>query len=282
MRKKKNKRMENMDHNNKRNIRAKPDPEEEDEIMDTSPNPELEEQEERIRRELQTLLLFPTTPSESSSSSNHSSSSSNLHEPPPPPPPPLVPAVVEMEVIPNYARPADPNQDFGNNNNNHEVPPDIVIDPPFPWATDRPTKIHSIKYLLQNNISDISGDVQCGSCHGIFEISYDLQEKVAELRSFMRAHRSTMHSRSPKEWIFPELLTCILCGKEKRVKPVIGNWREHNINWLFLLLGQLIGFCTLDDMRYFCSYNGLHKTAAKDRFVYYTYVKLFMMISRDS
>ncbi|MED6198958.1 hypothetical protein PIB30_071586 [Stylosanthes scabra] len=230
--------MENRD-NNKRNVRRKSELEEE-EIRDTAPNPELEEQEEQIRRELQTLLLFPTTPSESSSSSNQSSSSSNVVEPPV--------SAADTAVIPD---------------------------------DDRPTKIHSMKHLLQNNIPSISGDVQCGSCHGTFEISYDLQEKVAELRSFMKAHRSTMHSRSPKEWNFPDPLTCILCGKEKRVKPVIGSPREHNINWLFLLLGQLIGFCTLDEMRYFCSYNGLHKTAAKDRFVYYTYVKLFMMISRD-
>ncbi|KAL4277586.1 hypothetical protein HN51_060716 [Arachis hypogaea] len=208
----------------------------------TPPNPEPQDQE---IRELQTLSLFPTEPSSSSSHSQVPEFSS------PPQPPPALAVVDDLN---------------------------IVIPPPFPWATDRPAKIHTLQYLNQNKILTITGDVQCGSCHKKFEMEFDLKQKAAEHGKFLKDHRDSLHNRCPKEWMNPNPIACKFCGKEKCVKPVIGSWKEHSINWLFLWLGQFIGFCTLEDLRYFCKYNKLHRTAAKDRLVFNAYTEIFKQL----
>ncbi|XP_015947885.1 uncharacterized protein LOC107472871 [Arachis duranensis] len=208
----------------------------------TPPNPEPQDQE---IRELQTLSLFPTEPSPSSNHSQDPEFSS------PPQPPPARAVTDDLN---------------------------IVITPPFPWATDRPAKIHTLQYLNQNKILTINGDVQCGSCGKRFEMEFDLNKKVAENGKFLKDHGASLHSRCPKEWRNPNPIACKFCGEEKSVKPVIGNRKEHSINWLFLWLGQFIGFCNLEDLRYFCKYNKLHRTAAKDRFVLKVYTEIFKQL----
>ncbi|XP_016207347.1 uncharacterized protein LOC107647813 [Arachis ipaensis] len=214
------------------------------------PNPEPQDQE---IRELQTLPLFPTEPLFQSSPSFNHSQDPEFSSPPQPPPAPA--AVDDL---------------------------DIVITPPFPWATDRPAKIHTLQYLNQNKILTINGDVQCGSCHQKFEMEFDLNKKAAEHGKFLKDHRASLHSRCPKEWMNPNKIACKFCGEEKSVKPVIGSWKEHSINWLFLWLGQFIGFCTLQDLRYFCKYNKLHRTAAKNRFVFNAYTEIFKQLIQQN
>ena len=174
------------------------------------------------------------------------------HSPSPPPPPIIDPS-------------EGPSQDDEN---------DKIIPPPFPWATDRPARVHTLQYLMQNKILIINGDVQCGSCHRKFKMGFDLRQKFGELCRFIKQRKSTMHERAPDEWKNPILPTCKHCGQENSVKPVIGDEKEHSINWLFLLLGQLLGLCTLEHLRYFCMHTKHHRTAAKDRLLYLTYFQL--------
>nr|KYP44833.1 hypothetical protein KK1_033639 [Cajanus cajan] len=83
-----------------------------------------------------------------------------------------------------------------------------------------------------------------------------------------------MFDRAPTAWVNPVLPKCTECGKENSVKPILGNTKKKTINWLFLLLTQMLGFCTLNQLRYFCKHNKIHRTGAKDRLLYVTYMSL--------
>ncbi|CAJ1973094.1 unnamed protein product [Sphenostylis stenocarpa] len=150
---------------------------------------------------------------------------------------------------------------------------DETIPPPFPWATDRQATIHCRQYLLENNICTITGTVHCRTCEQEFQLSLDLEEKAAELRRFIQRRKDRMHDRAPAAWLNPVFPKCALCGQENSIRPVIAEDKKQ-INWLFLLLGQMLGCCTLDHLKHFCKFNGSHRTGAKDRLLYLTYMKL--------
>jgi hypothetical protein len=80
-----------------------------------------------------------------------------------------------------------------------------------------------------------------------------------------------MHDRAPSDWMNPVLPRCQFCDQENSVKPVIAN-KKQKINWLFLLLGQMLGCCTLDQLKYFCKHTKNHRTGAKDRVLYLAYL----------
>lgn len=146
------------------------------------------------------------------------------------------------------------------------------IPAPFPWATTRRATVHSMGHLLANGIESIAGKVQCRRCERLFEIEYDLRQKFLEVGAFIAENKGTMHDRAPKEWTIPVLPRCESCGQENAARPVIMG--KDEINWLFLLLGQMLGCCTLEQLKYFCEHTGNHRTGAKDRVLYYTYLGL--------
>ncbi|KAK7351839.1 hypothetical protein VNO77_11571 [Canavalia gladiata] len=149
-----------------------------------------------------------------------------------------------------------------------------TIPPPFPWATDRRAFIHSHKHLVDNNILTITGNVQCKRCEKKFEMEFNLDEKLAKLWMFIQNNNDTMHDRAPKVWMDPVLPKCEYCGQENSVRPLLVNTKKKEINWLFLLLGQMIGCCTLEQLKYFCKHTNNHRTGAKDRLLYSTYMGL--------
>ncbi|KAK7351840.1 hypothetical protein VNO77_11572 [Canavalia gladiata] len=149
-----------------------------------------------------------------------------------------------------------------------------TIPPPFPWATDRRASIHSYKYLVENNILTITGNVYCKSCTKKYEMGFNLSEKLTDLCIFIRNNHETMHDRAPKVWRDPVFPNCEYCGHENSVRPSLADTKKKEINWLFLLLGQMIGCCTLEQLKYFCKYSFSHRTAAKDRLLYSTYMDL--------
>ncbi|KAE8724511.1 putative Hydroxyproline-rich glycofamily protein [Hibiscus syriacus] len=144
------------------------------------------------------------------------------------------------------------------------------IPPPFPWATSKRATVHTLDYLLTHNITTISGEVQCKRCERIYTIEYDLLQKFREISDFIRVNRFSLHDRAPSEWTNPNLPSCETCGSP--VKPVVT--KKRSINWLFLLLGKMLGCCKLTHLKYFCKHTRNHKTAAKDRVLYLTYVEL--------
>ncbi|XVF44921.1 hypothetical protein PTKIN_Ptkin02bG0161900 [Pterospermum kingtungense] len=148
-----------------------------------------------------------------------------------------------------------------------------TVPAPFPWATTHRATVHSIEYLLSRQIITIIGDVQCKRCEQPYEISYDLKTKFAEIGSFIAENKNAMHERAPPVWMNPVLPKCRYCHQENSVKPLI-SVKKKSINWLFLLLGQMLGCCTLDQLKYFCKHTQNHRTGAKDRVLFLTYLGL--------
>ncbi|XP_074287841.1 uncharacterized protein LOC141612996 [Silene latifolia] len=149
------------------------------------------------------------------------------------------------------------------------------IAPPFVWATDKRATIHSMEYLVSQGITTITGGVQCKKCEKNFVMEYNLREKFNELVMFIVSEdgMTGMSDRAPKRWMKPVLPTCKFCGEPKSCKPLIAE-KKRNINWLFLLLGELLGCCTLEQLKYFCKYNLNHRTGAKDRVLLLSYFTL--------
>nr|XP_011464125.1 PREDICTED: wiskott-Aldrich syndrome protein family member 2 [Fragaria vesca subsp. vesca] len=144
---------------------------------------------------------------------------------------------------------------------------------PFPWATTKRATVYSLSYLEDHNILTISGEVQCKRCETRYEIEYNLKDKFMEVATYIAHNRSMMHDRAPDVWKDPVLPTCKNCDQENCAKPVVAD-KKKEINWLFLFLGQMLGCCTLEQLKYFCKHTKNHRTGAKDRVLYLTYLSL--------
>ncbi|KAG6572022.1 hypothetical protein SDJN03_28750, partial [Cucurbita argyrosperma subsp. sororia] len=151
------------------------------------------------------------------------------------------------------------------------------IEPPYPWSTDRIAVVQTLQYLTSNQILTITGEVKCQQCRRIYEMEYDVVSKFNEIGRFVEHKMESFRDRAPKEWMQPNYPTCRFCGAEKGVKPVIPKEWEK-INWVFLLLGEMIGALKLNHLKYFCSYTKNHRTGSKDRLVYLTYITLCRQI----
>ncbi|KAL5202119.1 hypothetical protein ABZP36_013071 [Zizania latifolia] len=159
---------------------------------------------------------------------------------------------------------------------NDEAPaPDgsILAKPPYPWATNRVAMHHSMSELSRRGITTVDGESQCRRCDTRQTISYDIQAKFDELVVFIFHNYSGMHDRAPARWINPTVPDCANCGQKNSMRPVIPAEKD-NINWIFLLLGQALGLCTLDQLKHFCAHTRQHRTGAKDRVLYLTYFEL--------
>ncbi|CAI9781920.1 unnamed protein product [Fraxinus pennsylvanica] len=148
-----------------------------------------------------------------------------------------------------------------------------IVPAPFPWATTQRATVYSLGDLLSRQIFTISGDVQCKKCEKKYQMEFDLKQKFLEVWTFIAENKGSMHDRAPAVWINPNLPGCSSCKQENCVKPLISN-KKKSINWLFLLLGQMLGCCTLEQLKYFCKHTRNHRTGAKDRVLYLTYLGL--------
>ncbi|KAK6143487.1 hypothetical protein DH2020_023835 [Rehmannia glutinosa] len=148
-----------------------------------------------------------------------------------------------------------------------------TISPPFPWSTNRRATVHSLDYLLSNEITTITGDVKCKKCERLHTMDFELKQKFNEIGLYIAQQKPALCQRAPKTWLDPTLPGCRFCGQENSVRPVISE-KKRSINWLFLLLGQMVGLCTLDQLKYFCKHTDNHRTGAKDRVLYLTYLGL--------
>ncbi|KAF6991565.1 hypothetical protein CFC21_008640 [Triticum aestivum] len=150
------------------------------------------------------------------------------------------------------------------------TPPAI---PPFPWATNRAAIHHPISYLLDQGITTVEGEVKCKRCDVLKTVSYNIAVKFKEVRDFVTRNIHDMDDRAPAAWMTPAVPDCDGCGLRNSLRPVIALEKER-INWVFLLLGQTLGLCTLEQLKYFCARTGQHRTGAKDRVLYSTYMEL--------
>ncbi|KAL1833204.1 hypothetical protein DCAR_0103274 [Daucus carota subsp. sativus] len=144
---------------------------------------------------------------------------------------------------------------------------------PYPWATTKRATVHTLDHLDSLQIKTISGQMQCKKCEREYEMELDLHEKFIEIASFMAKNKFAMRDRAPANLMNPALPTCKFCDQEGSVKPVISD-KKKTINWLFLFLGQMLGCCTLEQLKYFCKHTKNHRTGAKDRVLYLTYLAI--------
>ncbi|KAJ7560475.1 hypothetical protein O6H91_04G131400 [Diphasiastrum complanatum] len=157
-------------------------------------------------------------------------------------------------------------------------PKEESINPPYPWSTDRRAVVHSLEWLTSYGITSVHGEVICKRCDGSQMAQIDLQSSFLQVNSYFLANRDVLHDRAPKCWTSPRLLDCTMCQQSDCVKPAI-HAKKRNINWLFLLLTQTLGLCTLDQLKYFCKHTRRHRTGAKDRVLYLTYVGLLKQLN---
>ncbi|KAJ4896578.1 hydroxyproline-rich glycoprotein family protein [Raphanus sativus] len=207
--------------------------------------------------------------------------SAPIHPPPPPYAPPfdfLTPAV---RPVSSSALVVESRRSYRSQSNRNNRKDDDTIPPPYPWATSKRGAIQSLENLESKQITTITGNVQCKHCEKVYQMSYDLREKFSEVVSVFASLKRLMRERAPAFWTNPEPMRCELCGRDKAVKPVIAQ-RKSQINWLFLLLGQMLGYCTLEQLKNFCKHSKSHRTGAKDRVLYLTYLGLCKMLEPDS
>lgn len=145
--------------------------------------------------------------------------------------------------------------------------------PPFPWATKTAGTHPTLAELIERGIASVEGEVRCKRCDAGKTISYEIRAKFEELSGFIIRNVEAMHDRAPPEWMYPALPDCDKCGQKNSLRPVIAaeKWR---INWMFLLLSQTLGLCTLEQLKHFCARTRQHRTGAKDRVLYSTYMEL--------
>ncbi|KAF3326639.1 hypothetical protein FCM35_KLT08269 [Carex littledalei] len=148
------------------------------------------------------------------------------------------------------------------------------IPQPYPWATTRRATLHTLRYILTLNITTITDNFRCRRCDSVMPVMYNILEKYNEVTNYIITKRSTMFNRAPPEWLFPPALPdCHACGRQGFMRPVIAVKKRH-INWLFLLLGQTLGCCNLDQLKYFCKHSNNHRTGSKSHVLYLTYLTL--------
>ncbi|KAL0386972.1 UNVERIFIED_CONTAM: hypothetical protein Sradi_2579000 [Sesamum radiatum] len=238
-----------------------------------------------------TLSLFPTT---TTTTALPSSSSSVLHHPPPPPPvvrrqPSPPPPTFVINSPPNNTNDV-PGETSGRGSPSGVVasssrPPrarrtpsraprvgkSTTITPAFPWAMNRRATVHRMSYLISRQIFTISGQVQCKKCERQDTLHFDLRQRFFKVATYVAENKINMCQRAPRSWMNPTLPRCRLCEEDNSVKPVISN-KKRSINWLFLFLGEMLGCCTLDQLKYFCKHTNNHRTGAKDRVLFLTYI----------
>ncbi|KAL5075921.1 hypothetical protein RYX36_014905 [Vicia faba] len=185
---------------------------------------------------------------------------------------PPLPQPLPFEYRPLTPSISPPNATTSSNSEGLESPQ--TIQPPFPWATLKPATVHTLDHLLFHlNINTISGTLECKSCNfQQTDFRFDLLKNFEKVANFIMVEKHKMCNRAPEAWMKPVLPNCENCGRKSTMQPFIG--KEKEINWLFLLLGEMIGCCNLEHLKYFCKHADMHKTGAKDRLLYQTYLGL--------
>jgi len=149
----------------------------------------------------------------------------------------------------------------------------LTVPPPFPWATSKRATVHTLDHLLSDlKLKIISGTLECKVCKFQQDIQFDLVENFKKVTRFIEERRNEMCDRAPGEWMNPMIPNCESCGKEKAMHPLIT--KKRNINWLFLLLSQMIGCCKLHQLKYFCKHADINRSGGKDRLISSTYLGL--------
>ena len=120
-----------------------------------------------------------------------------------------------------------------------------------------------------NHIGIVDVEYRCETCDQIYTLEFDLDAKFKEVSKYILENDHNMYHRAREVWLNPELPTCSTCNRSE-VRPVIT--KKRSINWLFLFLGQMLGCCTLQQLKYYGKHSEHFRTGSKDRILYSTYI----------
>ncbi|KAL0412501.1 UNVERIFIED_CONTAM: hypothetical protein Sradi_1451800 [Sesamum radiatum] len=148
-----------------------------------------------------------------------------------------------------------------------------TITPAFPWATNERATVHQMSYLISKQILSISGEVQCKKCERQDILYFDLRQRFFKVATYVAENKYSMCQRAPRSWMNPTFPRCRHCEEDNSAKPLIPG-KKRSINWLFLFLGEMLGCCTLDQLKYFCKHTNNHRTGAKDRVLFLAYITI--------
>ena len=154
-----------------------------------------------------------------------------------------------------------------------EIEGGLHVVPPYPWSTERVGVHHSLAELSRRGVEAVTGELQCKRCHDLRVVTLDARARFNELHGYISRNVQAMDDRAPRRWKEPALPDCERCGQRGSMRPVIPA-DKHRINWVFLLLSEMLGVCTLEQLKHLCEHTHQHRTGAKDRVLYSTYMEL--------
>ncbi|KAF8409943.1 hypothetical protein HHK36_002462 [Tetracentron sinense] len=144
---------------------------------------------------------------------------------------------------------------------------------PWPWATTQRAHVKSLNDLLSSDIRTISGVVFCDLLFVHLQyLDLDLQSEFDKVASVVAANKSTMFHTTPEAWLYPAR-SCSQCNRVKFVRPFISS-KKRFINWLFLLLSQMLVFCSNEQLEYFCKHSNIPHNGERDELLCLTYLGL--------
>ncbi|KAF8409941.1 hypothetical protein HHK36_002460 [Tetracentron sinense] len=148
-----------------------------------------------------------------------------------------------------------------------------VIPAKYPWATTQRAHLRTLNDILSSGVRTIIGRVGCDFnwTHNQ-DLEFDLQREFNQVASFVAANKSTMFHRIPEVWLYPPR-SCSKCNKVRFVRPIISK-KKRSINWLFLLLGEMLGYCSSDQLKYFCKHSNIPHNGGRDELICLTYLGL--------
>ncbi|KAK1583437.1 hypothetical protein Q3G72_023773 [Acer saccharum] len=149
--------------------------------------------------------------------------------------------------------------------NNPPVLPHQMRD--FAWATARNSLVQTLDYLEAHNLETIQGRLICDGCRQITVMETNVRQHVDEIQNYIVQNDIDLQGLAPLPWFQPNPPVCQLCNCSY-LKPVLPPDMAH-INWLFLFCENLIGFCSVKQLRFFLRENGkLDNRKSKQRLVY--------------
>ncbi|KAF8409942.1 hypothetical protein HHK36_002461 [Tetracentron sinense] len=148
-----------------------------------------------------------------------------------------------------------------------------VIPAQYPWATTQRAHLRTLNDMLSSGVRTIIGTVECDlSWIHTQDLEFDLEREFNQVASFVAANKSTMFDRVPDIWLYPPR-SCPKCEGVSFVRPIIST-KKRSINWLFLLLGQMIGYCSSEQLKYFCKHTNTPHAGGRDELICLTYLGL--------
>ncbi|KAK1357840.1 hypothetical protein POM88_051096 [Heracleum sosnowskyi] len=183
----------------------------------------------------------------------------------------LLPTYLEEAEIP--LRPASPQvlEPTGANQPPLPAPPQLS-----PWLEEAKATVKNLNILFQEHHYSITGEMKCRHCRRTYNMSFDLVEKLEDLRKYVKANKAQLKKEiATQEWAVPGGVSCKMCPGGSAF-PVIPS-EKKKIDWLLFFLTQTIGNLTVNHLQYFLKHQPInyHKVVNKSSIVYLVYKRIY-------